>query len=47
MTAHKAAPVEGEHPIAMVVVDQRPGYRGEVRAGRHRLTTDEGPELGR
>jgi putative redox protein len=43
---HKAAPVEGEHPIALVTLTSATGYRGEVRAGRHRLVTDEGPELG-
>jgi putative redox protein len=46
MTARKAAPVEGEHPVAMATLTSEVGYRGEVRAGRHRLTTDEGPELG-
>ena len=47
MTArNKAAPVEGEHPIAMVTLVSAAGYRGEVRAGRHLLITDEGPELG-
>jgi putative redox protein len=42
----KAAPLEGEHPIAMVSVASMDGYRGEVRAGRHRLVVDEGPEVG-
>ena len=46
MTARKAAPVEGEHPVAMATLTSEAGYRGEVRAGRHRLTTDEGPDLG-
>jgi putative redox protein len=44
--AHKAAPVEGEQPIAVVSLTSVSGYRGEVRAGRHWLTTDEGPDLG-
>jgi putative redox protein len=44
--ARKAAPVEGEQPIAVVSLTSVTGYRGEVRAGRHRLTTDEGPDLG-
>ena len=44
--AKKAAPVEGEHPIAMVTLTSATGYEGEVRAGRHRFVTDEGPELG-
>ena len=42
----KAEPVEGEHPIALVTLTSATGYQGEVRAGRHRLVTDEGPELG-
>jgi putative redox protein len=46
VTARKAAPVEGEHPVALVSLSSVTGYRGEVRAGRHRFTTDEGPELG-
>lgn len=46
MTARKAAPVEGEQPIAMVSLTSATGYRGEVRAGRHVLVTDEGPDLG-
>jgi putative redox protein len=43
---HKAAPVEGEHPVALVSLTSATGYKGEVRAGRHLLITDEGPELG-
>ena len=46
MTAPKAAPIEGEHPIAMVTVTSSAGYRGEIRAGRHHLVADEGPEVG-
>ncbi len=47
MTAKpKAAPIEGEQPIAMVSVTSTSGYRGEVRAGRHRLVVDEGPQVG-
>lgn len=46
MTASKAAPVEGEQPIAMVSVISRDSYRGEIRAGRHHLVADEGPEVG-
>ncbi len=42
----KAAPVEGEQVIAMVSVTSAVGYRGEIRAGRHRLVADEGPEVG-
>jgi putative redox protein len=42
----KAAPIEGEHPIAMVSVTSSAGYRGELRAGRHQLVADEGPEIG-
>ena len=42
----KAAPIEGEHPIAMVSVTSTAGYRGEVRAGRHHFVADEGPEVG-
>jgi putative redox protein len=45
-SAPKAAPIEGEHPIAMASVDSVAGYRGEVRAGRHRFVADEGPEVG-
>ena len=42
----QAAAVEGEHPVALVTLTSATGYRGEIRAGRHRLVTDEGPELG-
>jgi putative redox protein len=42
----KAAPVEGEQPIAMVSVTSAAGYRGEIRAGRHRFVADEGPLVG-
>jgi putative redox protein len=42
----KAAPLEGEQAIAMVSVVSAVGYRGELRAGRHRLVADEGPEVG-
>jgi putative redox protein len=45
-SAAKAAPVEGEQPIAMVSLTSATGYQGEVRAGRHRFVTDEGPEVG-
>ena len=30
----------------MVTVTSATGYRGEVRAGRHRFVADEGPEVG-
>jgi putative redox protein len=46
VTADKAAPIEGEHPIAMVTLVSADGYRGEVRAGRHHLVVDEGPQVG-
>jgi putative redox protein len=46
MTAAKAAPLEGEHPIAMVTVHSTEGYRGAIRLGRHNLVADEGPEVG-
>ncbi len=46
MSTPKAAPVEGEQTIAMVSVTSDTGYRGEVRAGRHRFVADEGPEVG-
>ncbi len=46
MSSPKAAPIEGEHPITMVTLTSASGYQGEVRAGRHRLVTDEGPEVG-
>ncbi len=46
MTSSKAEPVEGEQAIAMVTVTSDTGYRGVVRAGRHRLVADEGPEVG-
>ena len=46
MSTPKAAPIEGEHPIAMVSVVSTSGYRGEIRAGRHHLVADEGPEVG-
>jgi putative redox protein len=42
----KAAPVEGEQVIAMVSVTSAADYRGEIRAGRHHLVADEGPEVG-
>ena len=45
-TKAKAAPVEGEQSIAMVSVTSTAGYRGEIRAGRHHLVVDEGPEVG-
>jgi putative redox protein len=46
MTAAKAAPLEGEQSIAMVSVSSAAGYRGDIRAGRHRFVGDEGPEVG-
>jgi putative redox protein len=46
MSRAKAAPVEGEQPIAMVSVTSTTGYRGEIRAGRHQFVADEGPEVG-
>jgi putative redox protein len=46
VTQSKAAPVEGEQAIAMVTVTSDSGYRGDVRAGRHRIVADEGPEVG-
>ncbi len=46
MTAAKATPVEGEHPVAMVSVVSAIGYRGDVRARRHRFVADEGPDVG-
>jgi putative redox protein len=46
MSADKAAPIEGEHPIAMVSVVSTDSYRGDVRAGRHHLVVDEGPDVG-
>jgi putative redox protein len=46
MSAQKATPIEGEHPIAMVTVTSTTGYRGQVRAGRHTFVVDEGPEVG-
>jgi len=46
VSARKAAPVEGEQSIAMVSVVSAVGYRGDLRAGRHRLVADEGPEVG-
>lgn len=46
MTGAKAAPIEGEHPVAMVSVSSSVGYRGEIRAGRHLFVGDEGPEVG-
>ncbi len=46
MSTPKAAPIEGEHPIAMVSTTSTSGYRGELRAGRHRFVADEGPEVG-
>ncbi len=46
MSAPRAAPIEGEHPIAMVSVTSTAGYRGEIRAGRHHIVADEGPEVG-
>ncbi len=46
MSTPKAAPVRGEQTIAVVSVASAAGYRGEVRAGRHRLVADEGPEVG-
>ncbi len=42
----KAEPVEGEQAIALVSITSTAGYRGEVRAGRHRFIVDEGPEIG-
>jgi putative redox protein len=35
-----------EVPIAMVSEVSGSGYRGELRAGRHHLVVDEGPEVG-
>ena len=46
MSVPKAAPTEGEHAIAMVSVTSSSGYRGDIRAGRHHLVADEGPEVG-
>jgi putative redox protein len=46
MSILRATPVDGEQPIAMVTVTSTEGYRGEIRAGRHRLVADEGPEVG-
>jgi len=46
MNVAKAAPTEGEHAIAVVTVTSSSGYRGDIRAGRHRLVADEGPEVG-
>ena len=46
MSVAKAAPTEGEHAIAMVAVTSSAGYRGDIRAGQHRLVADEGPEVG-
>ena len=46
MSVAKAAPIEGEQVIAMVSVASAAGYRGEIRAGRHHLVADEGPEVG-
>jgi putative redox protein len=46
VTRSKAVPVEGEQAIAMVSVTSAAGYRGDVRAGRHRFVADEGPEVG-
>ena len=46
MSAPRAAPLEGEQPIAMVTVVSSSGYRGEIRAGRHHFVADEGPEVG-
>ncbi|HEV3131618.1 MAG TPA: OsmC family protein [Acidimicrobiales bacterium] len=46
MSRAKAAPVEGEQAIAMASVASAAGYRGDIRAGRHHLVADEGPEVG-
>ena len=46
MSGAKAAPLEGEHPVAMVSVSSSVGYRGEILLGRHHLVADEGPEVG-
>jgi putative redox protein len=46
MTGAQAAGPEGERPVAMVTVTNPHGLRGELRAGRHRLVVDEGPEVG-
>jgi putative redox protein len=46
MGAATSDATEEEQPIAMVVVTNAAGYRGEVRAGVHRLISDEGPEVG-
>lgn len=46
MSRSRAEAVEGEQPIAMVSVTSSEGYRGELRAGRHRFMADEGPEVG-
>jgi putative redox protein len=46
MSAARAEPTQGEQPVAMVTLTSGEGYRGEVRAGRHRLVVDETPEVG-
>jgi putative redox protein len=46
MTAATSGTTEEEQSIAMVVVTNAAGYRGEVRAGAHRFISDEGPEVG-
>ncbi|MGH9079537.1 MAG: OsmC family protein [Acidimicrobiales bacterium] len=46
MSPPRAAAVEGEQAIAMVAVTSSEGYRGEVRAGRHRFVAGEGQEVG-
>jgi putative redox protein len=46
MSEERAVSAEGEQPIAMVSEVSAAGYRGELRAGRHRLVVDEGPEVG-
>jgi putative redox protein len=46
MSPSKAAPVEGEQPIAMASVVSASGYRGDIRLGRHHFVADEGPDIG-
>jgi putative redox protein len=40
------AAVGDERPIVMVTVTSDAGYRGEIRAGRHRLVVDEDTGVG-
>ncbi len=46
MGAATSGTTEEEQSIAMVVVTNAAGYRGEVRAGVRRFISDEGPEVG-